>query len=94
VLDYRQHLDRHLLDDLVGVAIGQQPGRRTPSRHAVASGIVDDDQVDATGLLGLGRQAGARAAADDRYAVGDHLAEFFQDLLARDGGHFPLMRLL
>ena len=90
VLDHRQHLARHVLDDLVGVAIGEQPRRRAAAGHAVAAGIVDDDQVDAAGLLGLGGQAGAGAAADDRLAGRDHLAEFFEDLLARYGGHFSV----
>ena len=68
VLDHRQHLARHLLDDLVGVAVGEQARRRAAPGHAVAAGIVDDDQVDAAGLLALRREAGAGAAADDRDA--------------------------
>ena len=77
VLHHRQHLVRHLADDLVGVAVGQQAGERAAPGHAVAARVVDHDQVDAAGLLALGRQAGAGAAADDRLAARD---------LARGGG--------
>src|SRR3546814_6581841 len=41
-------------------------------------GIVDHDEVDAAGLLALGRQAGARAAADDRHAPALHVLELVQ----------------
>ena len=75
VLDDRQDLARHLEDDLVGVAVGQQAGQRAAAGHAVAAGIVDHDQVDAAGLLAFRREAGAGAAADDRLAAGDHVAE-------------------
>ncbi len=74
-LHHRQHLVRHLADDLVGVAVGEQAGERAAPGHAVAARVVDDDQVDAAGLLALGRQAGAGAAADDRPARGDLGAE-------------------
>ena len=67
-LHHRQHLAGHLHDDLVGVAVGQQAGERAAAGHAVAAGVVDDDEVDAAGLLALGREAGAGAAADDRLA--------------------------
>ena len=75
VLHDRQHLARHLHHDLVGVAVGHQPGERAAARHAVAAGIVDDDEVDAAGLLALGRQPRAGAAADDRLAARHHGAE-------------------
>ena len=74
---------RHLLDDLVGVAIGEQARRRAAPGHAVAAGIVDDDEVDAAGFLAFGREAGAGAAADDRLAACHHVAEFFEDFVAR-----------
>ena len=60
----------HLDDDLVGVAVGEQPGQRAAAGHPVPAGVVDDDEVDPAGLLALGRQARARAAADDRLARG------------------------
>ena len=87
VPDHRQDLARHVLDDLVGVAVGEQAGRRAAPGHAIAAGIVDDDQVDAAGLLALGRQAGAGAAADDRHAALHHVAEPGEDVLARNHGH-------
>ena len=59
----------HVDDDRVGVAVGQQPGERAAAGHAVAAGVVDDDQVDAAGLGALGREARARAGADDRLAA-------------------------
>ncbi len=67
----RQHLARHVDDDRVGVAVGHQPRERAAARHAVAAGVVDDDQVDAAGLGALGREAGARACADHRPAARD-----------------------
>src|SRR3546814_872052 len=56
-----------------------------------APGIVDHDEVDAAGLLALGRQAGARAAADDRHAPALHVLELVQQgftLKARHGAPF------
>ncbi len=78
LLDDRQHLARHLDDDLVGVAIGHQAGERAAPGHAVAAGVVDDDQVDAAGFLAFGGKPGAGAAADDRLAARDHGAELLQ----------------
>ena len=75
-LHHRQHFGRHLHHDRIGVAIGHQAGERAAPGHAVAAGIVDDDEVDAAGLLALRRQPGAGAAADDRLAARDHGAEF------------------
>ena len=37
LLHDRQHLVGHLLDDLVGVAVGEQPGRAAAPGHAVAA---------------------------------------------------------
>ena len=48
-----------------------RPGERAAPGHPVAAGVVDDDQVDAAGLGGLGRQAGSGARADDRLSRGD-----------------------
>ena len=78
VLDHGQHLGRHLDHDLVGVAVGQQPRERAAAGHAVAPGVVDHDEVDAAGLLALGGQAGAGAAADDGLAAGDHGLELVE----------------
>ncbi len=62
----RQHLERHLDDDLVGIAVGEQAGERAAPGHAIAARVVDDDQVDAAGFLAFGRKPRAGAAADDR----------------------------
>ena len=70
-----QHLARHLEHDLVGVAVGQQAGERAAPGHAIAARVVDHDEVDAAGLLALGGQAGAGAAADDRLAAAHHAAQ-------------------
>ena len=71
------------LDDLVGVAEGEQAGGGAAAGHAVAAGVVDDDEVDAAGLLALGREAGAGAAADDRLAVARPCARNFVRMSAR-----------
>src|SRR5439155_13295430 len=76
-------------DDLIGVAIGQEPGERAAPGHPVAAGIVDDDEVDAARLLAFGRQAGAGAAADDRLAPRDHRLEPVEDVLAGYARHGP-----
>ena len=71
VLDHRQHLAGHFHDDRVGVAVGQQPGQGAAPGHAIAPGVVDDDEVNAAGLDELGGDAGAGAGADDGPARGD-----------------------
>ena len=68
----RQHLARHVDHDLVGVAVGEQAGERAAARHAVAAGVVNDDEVDAACLLAFRGQPGAGAAADDGLAARDH----------------------
>ena len=75
----RQHFIGHLLDDLVGVAVRQQPRGAAASRHPVAARVVDDQQIDPAVFLALRREAGAGAAADDRLAAGDLLAEALED---------------
>ena len=61
----RQDLVGHLLDDRVGVAIRHQAGERAAPGHAEPARVVDDDQIDAAGLLALGADARAGAAADE-----------------------------
>ena len=78
-LDDGQDLIGHFLDDLVGVAVREEPGRAAPPRHPVAAGVVDDQQVDAAVLLALRREACAGAAADDGFAAGDLVAEAPED---------------
>ena len=68
VLDHRQHFARHVHHDRIGIAIGHEPGERAATGHAEAAGIVDDDEIDAAGLLAFGGKARAGAAADDRLA--------------------------
>ena len=59
--------------------------RETDQKQATPSSTVD--QVDAAGLLALGRDAGAGAAADDRLAAGDHLLEAGHESVAVENGH-------
>src|SRR6267142_1244006 len=92
-LDHRQDLVSHLDHDLVGVAVGQEAGERAAPGHPIASRVVDDDEVDAAGLLALGGQAGAGAAADDRLAAAHHPAQPGQDIRARNSGHGVLISL-
>src|SRR5260221_3141765 len=87
VADHRKHFAGHLDDDLVGVAVGHETGERAASRHPVAAGIVDDDKVDAAGLLTFGREPGSGATADDRLSAADHGAELLEYLVAGDAWH-------
>ena len=75
VLDDGEDFVGHLHDDRVGVPVGQQPGERAPAGHAETARVVDDQQVDSARFGGLGRYARARAAADDRAALGDFRPE-------------------
>ena len=79
----RQHLARHVDDDRVGVAVGQQPGQRAAAGHPVAARVVDDDQVGAARLGALGGEARAGAGADDRLARVDLGAQPRERLAAR-----------
>lgn len=63
--DDRQHFARHVDDNRIGVAIGQQAGKRSAPGHAVAAGIVDDDEICAARLRALRRKPGACSGADD-----------------------------
>ncbi|MGY4331716.1 hypothetical protein ACVWWG_006133 [Bradyrhizobium sp. LB7.2] len=82
-----QHFAGHFQHDGVGVAVSHQSRERAAAGHAVATGIVDDDEVDTAGLLAFGRQAGACAAADDGLAAPGHVAESFQQCCAFKPGH-------
>ena len=79
LLHDREDLVGHLLDDLVGVPVREEPRGAAASGHPVAARVVDDQQVDAAGLFAHGREARAGAAADDRLAARDLLAESFQN---------------
>src|SRR5882724_3234092 len=87
VLDHGQHLARHVEHDVVGIAVGHEAGERAAAGHAVAAGVVDDDEVDAAGLLALGGEARARPAPDDGLAAADHAAEALEDVRTRDARH-------
>src|SRR5690606_36746986 len=79
--DDGQHLAlAHVLDDLVGVAVGQQAGQAAVPRHAIAARVVDDDEVCPTGLGELRRDARARSRADDGAASFHFAVEAFQNL--------------
>ena len=93
VLDHRQHFGRHLHHDRVGVAVGHQPGERAAPGHAVAAGIVDDDQIDAAGLLAFRREARAGAAADDRLAARRPWRGIFSIRAERSNAHGYLAAL-
>ncbi len=81
VFDHRQNLSGHFYHDGIGVAVGHQPGQRTPPGHAVAARVVDDDHIGPTGLGHLGRNTGAGATADDGL-LGGHLGlQSFQHFL-------------
>ena len=82
-LDDRKHLRRHLDDDGVRVAVGQEAGQRPAPCHPVAARVVDDDQVGSAGLGTLGREARARSCADDRPSLCDLGPEPLERLLSR-----------
>ena len=81
LLHDREHLVGHLLDDLVGVAVREETRGAAAAGHPVAARVVDDQQVDAARLLAHGGEPGAGAAADDRLAARDLLAESLQNAL-------------
>src|SRR5690606_13796496 len=62
------------------VAVREQSGQAPPPRHAVAAGVVNDEQVDAAPLRGLGGDAGAGSPADDGAPFRDLLPESGQNL--------------
>src|SRR3982074_2799007 len=91
LLHDRQHLMRHLPNDFIGVTVGQHARERTTASHAIAARIIDDDQVDAAGLLAFRRQARPRAATDDRHAGAFHRLQPGEDRLALKSGHQALL---
>ena len=66
-----KHFGSHFDHDGVGVPIRHQARQRTPAGHAVAPGVVDDDQIGAAGLRKLCRDSRSGAAADNRPAGAD-----------------------
>ena len=85
--DDGEHFAGHLQHDRVGITIRHQAGERATAGHAVAAGVVDDDQVDAACLFTLGRQAGAGAAADNRFSSCGHVPKVFQKRRSFKPGH-------
>ena len=85
--DDRKNLPCHLHDDLVGVAVGEQSGRRAPSCHPIAAGVVDDDQIDAARFLAFGRKPGSGPAADNGNTLFDHGAKLLHDRSSLDARH-------
>ena len=87
----REDLVGHLLDDLIGIPVREEARRTSPAGHAVAARVVDDEQIDAARLFALRGEARACAAADDRFAARDLLAESFQNALPGivDGHQMP-----
>jgi len=81
VLHDGQHFVGHVHDDGVGVTVGQQPGEGAAARHAEATRVVDDEQVDAAGFSRFGGDAGSGAATDDGLARGHLGAEAVEDFL-------------
>ena len=90
VAHHRQHLARHLDDDLIGIAIGEHPRQRSAPRHSVAARIVDDDEVDPARLLAFGGEAGAGAATQDRLACFHHRPEPLHQCSAIHACHLNL----
>lgn len=85
--DDGQDLARHLEHGGVGVPVRHEPRERAAPRHAEAPRVVDDDEIGAAGLGGLGREPDAGARADDGLLGGDGGAEAREELGARDRGH-------
>src|SRR5581483_1144988 len=61
----RQHLARHLYDDSIGVSIRHQSCQGAPPSHAVATGVVNNDKVNATRFSAFGRKPRARTRANN-----------------------------
>ena len=87
VLDDRQDLAGHVHDDGVRVAVGHEACRAAPARHAVAPGIVNDDEIDAAPLGELGGNTGSGAGAYDRFACRHLIAKALQALLVWNEWH-------
>src|SRR5258708_6375885 len=59
------HLAGHLLDDLIGISVSEQPAQGSTTGHSVAAGVVDYNEVDTSGFFTLCRHASASAGADN-----------------------------
>ena len=97
VADGRDHLGGHVANDLVRVAVREEPRERAAAGHPVAARVVDHQEVDAPVLLGCRRQAVAGAAAEDGLAAIDLATQPGDDVGSRLHGasvhrHPPLTR--
>mmetsp|Transcript_26439 Transcript_26439/g.61680 ORF Transcript_26439/g.61680 Transcript_26439/m.61680 type:complete len:406 (-) Transcript_26439:1383-2600(-) len=81
--EHWQNLLPHLEHHRVRVLEGQQPGERAVPAHPEPARVVDDDEVSAARLLELGRDASARARANDGLPPRRHLAQPLEDGVAR-----------
>src|SRR5436309_2819557 len=59
-------------------------------RHGMAARVVNHDEIDAAGLLALGREPGPRAATDDRLTAAHHVAQLGKERLALEPRHHEL----
>src|ERR1700722_9893301 len=71
--------------------MANDPSERASPRHAVAAGIVDNDEVDATRLLAFGGKARSRAAANNGLARLFHRLELGQKRLTLESRHQALL---
>jgi len=71
VLHHGKHLVGHLHHDRIRIAVRHAPRQRAAARHTESTGVVDDHQVYAAGLLKLGADARTSPAANDRDAIVD-----------------------
>ena len=83
--DDGQDFLRHLHDDAVRIPVGHHPRKRPATRHPKPTRVVDDNEIDAAGLLTLGRQTRTRPAADNRCTGGNLFAKPAQNGCSRLG---------
>lgn len=77
-----QHLERHLFDDLIRIAVRHHPGQRPAPRHAKPARVVDHDQIDPARLLAFRTDARTGSATNDRLAGRDLLTKTSKDRTA------------
>lgn len=71
----------HFVDDLVGVADGQVARDGGDAVHAVATGIIDHDEVGAAFFLQARDQSCTGGAGDDGLAPVDFFMKLLKNLL-------------
>ena len=55
----------HIPDDLIGITVWHQAGKRPSTCHAVSAGVVNHDQIDATRFFALGTDSCTRATTNN-----------------------------